>query len=161
VSLSLVVGPAHSRQESGRSSTGFVAALDRDPWLIVPQRADVERVERELLGRQGALLAGTIGTFDTLFEQLARGRGGSPPRGDAERQAFSSDGLAARGGTEAARFAGFADASAARWQRLDGALLEPTDSRRAPRARSRRTARSWSASTAGTAAGLPPGRRGG
>jgi len=67
VSLSLVVGPAHAGKV-GTLLERFVAALDRDPWLIVPQRADVEHVERELLEGVGGLLAGTIGTFDTLFD---------------------------------------------------------------------------------------------
>ena len=48
--LSLVVGPAHAGKV-GTLLDGFVAALDRDPWLIVPKRADVERVERELARR--------------------------------------------------------------------------------------------------------------
>ena len=67
MSLSLVVGPAHSGKV-GTLLDRFVAALDHDPWLIVPQRADVERVERELLERQGGLLAGTSWTsFDGVF----------------------------------------------------------------------------------------------
>ena len=81
MSLSLVVGPAHAGKVALLLER-FVAALDRDPWLIVPQRADVERVERELVERHRGLLAGTIGTFDTLFEYLARGDGAEPaPRG--------------------------------------------------------------------------------
>ena len=47
-------------------------ALDREPFLIVPNRSDVERVERDLLRRTGALLGGSIGTFDDLFERIAR-----------------------------------------------------------------------------------------
>ena len=39
-----------------------------------------------MLARRGALLAGTIGTFDSLFETLARGGdGGRRVIGDAER----------------------------------------------------------------------------
>ena len=126
MSLSLVVGPAHSGKV-GTLLDRFVAALDRDPWLIVPQRADVERVERELLGRQRGLLAGTIGTFDTLFEHLARGEGPSPRLvGDAERGVLVRK-LAAGAGTEGARFAGFADAVGRALTELDGALLEPRD----------------------------------
>src|SRR4029079_9205161 len=105
----------------------FVAALDRDPWLIVPQRADVERVERELLGRQRGLLAGTIGTFDTLFEHLARGEGPSPRLGcDAERGALVRNN-ASEPGTEGARCADSADAVGRALTELDGALLEPRD----------------------------------
>ena len=82
--LSLVVGPAHAGKVALLLDR-FVDALDRDPWLIVPTRVDVDRVERELAGRGGALLAGTVGTFDTLFAHLAGS--GPAPRviGDAER----------------------------------------------------------------------------
>ena len=83
--LSLVVGPAHAGKVASLLDR-FVAAIDRDPWLIVPNRSDVERVERELVRREGGLLAGTIGTFDTLFEALARGDGlGRRLVGEAER----------------------------------------------------------------------------
>ncbi len=68
--LSLVYGPAHAGKVALLLDR-FVDALDRDPWLIVPNRVDVDRVERELAGRRGALLAGTVGTFDTLFAALA------------------------------------------------------------------------------------------
>ncbi len=69
--LSLVLGPAHAGKVALLLER-TLERLDDDPWLIVPTRADVERAERELLARTGALLAGTIGTFDTLFEHLAR-----------------------------------------------------------------------------------------
>ena len=72
--LSLVVGPAHAGKV-GLLLERFAGALEDDPWLIVPNRSDVDGVERELLARRGALLAGTIGTFDSLFETLARGGG--------------------------------------------------------------------------------------
>ncbi len=105
----------------------FSAALERDPWLIVPQRADVERVERELLERRGGLLAGTIGTFDTLFEQLARGGGaGRRLLGESERGVLVRR-LAGTASLEGARFAGFADAVGRALAELDGALLEPGD----------------------------------
>ena len=82
--LSLVVGPAHAGKVALLLDR-FVDALDRDPWLIVPNRVDVDRVERELAGRKGALLAGTVGTFDTLFSFLA-GPGPAPRvLGEAER----------------------------------------------------------------------------
>ena len=91
--LSLVVGPAHAGKVALLLDR-FVDALDRDPWLIVPNRVDVDRVERELAGRGGALLAGTVGTFDTLFAFLAgsgpgaadSGRCGAHHRAAAHRQ---------------------------------------------------------------------------
>ena len=126
MSLSLVVGPAHSGKV-GTLLDRFVAALDRDPWLIVPQRSDVERVERELLERQGGLLAGTIGTFDTVFDRLARGDGpGKRLVGEAERGVLVRR-LAFGAGVEGSRFAGFADAVGRALAELDSALLEPSD----------------------------------
>ncbi len=67
--LSLVVGPAHAGKVALLLDR-FVDALDSDPWLVVPNRVDVDRVERELAGRCGSLLGGTVGTFDTLFAFL-------------------------------------------------------------------------------------------
>ena len=81
----LIVGPAHAGKVELLLDR-YVEALGRDPWLIVPNRADVERVERELVERRGGLLAGTVGTFDTLFGELARADGeGKRLLGDAER----------------------------------------------------------------------------
>ncbi len=126
MSLSLVVGPAHAGKV-GTLLDGFVAALDRDPWLIVPQRADVERVERELLERQGGLLAGTIGTFDTLFDALARGNGGGRRLlGEAERGLLIRR-LSVAASADGARFFGFADAVGRALAELDSALLHPDD----------------------------------
>ena len=72
MALALVVGPAHAGKVALLLER-YLAALDRDagddPWLVVPNRVDVERVERDLL-RRAALLAGRIGTFDDLFEHI-------------------------------------------------------------------------------------------
>ena len=54
--LALVAGPA----KAGKIALlleRYLDALDRDPVLIVPNRSDVERVERDLLRRTSALLA--------------------------------------------------------------------------------------------------------
>ena len=72
--LALVVGPAKAGKVA-RLLEGYLEAIDRDPVLIVPNRADVERIERDLLRRRGALLAGSIGTFDDVRRARA-GRGG-------------------------------------------------------------------------------------
>ena len=122
--LSLVVGPAHAGKVAALLDR-FVAAIDRDPWLIVPNRGDVERVERELVRREGGLLAGTIGTFDTLFEALARGDGlGRRLVGEAERAVVVR--RVVDGGPDApgARFPGYADALGRTLAELDGALLD-------------------------------------
>ena len=125
--LSLVVGPAHAGKVAALLDR-FVAAIDRDPWLIVPNRGDVERVERELVRREGGLLAGTIGTFDTLFEALARGDGlGRRLVGEAERAVVVR--RVVDGGPDApgARFPGYADALGRTLAELDGALLDADD----------------------------------
>src|SRR5438046_10749401 len=70
--LSLVVGPAHAGKVALLLER-YLQAIDRDPWLIVPARGDVERVEHDLLTRAGVLLSGRIGTFDDLFEEIAAG----------------------------------------------------------------------------------------
>ena len=71
VALSLSQAP-RTRARSGCCSTA-ISNLEGDPVLIVPNRSDVDRVERELLARRPALLGGTIGTFDDLFGRIAGG----------------------------------------------------------------------------------------
>src|ERR671931_1527826 len=70
--LSLVVGPAHAGKVALLLDR-YLEALDSDPWLIVPNRSDVDRVERDLLRRRRGLLSGRIGTFDDLFTAIAAG----------------------------------------------------------------------------------------
>src|SRR5262249_58069263 len=90
----------------------YLAALARRPLLIVPNRSDVERVEHDLLARSGALLGGSIGTFDDVFERLARGGGAAEPLlGDAQRALVVRrivGGASLNGLGRSARFAGFA-----------------------------------------------------
>ena len=124
--LSLVVGPAHAGKVALLLDR-FVDAIEKDPWLVVPNRADVERLERELVRRCGGLLAGTVGTFDTLFEALAHEDGGGRRMlGDAER-ALLLRRVAGAAPDEAARFAGYSDAVGRALGELDGALLDPGD----------------------------------
>ena len=82
MALALVVGPAHAGKV-GLLLERYLAALEHDPWLVVPNRGDVERVERDLLRRKPALVAGRIGTFDDLFASLTAG--------DAAGRAVASD----------------------------------------------------------------------
>src|SRR5438034_1934870 len=70
--LSLTAGPANAGKVALLLER-YLARLDDEPFLIVPNRSDVERVERDLLARSGCLLGGTIGTFDDLFERIAGG----------------------------------------------------------------------------------------
>src|SRR4029450_10153508 len=83
--LALVVGPAKAGKIA-RLLEGYLAEIESDPVLIVPNRADVDRIERDLLRRAGALLAGSIGTFDDVFEELAHGAPDTRPvASDAQR----------------------------------------------------------------------------
>jgi ATP-dependent helicase/nuclease subunit B len=72
----LIAGPANAGKVElllGRYLDRLESSEGREPVLIVPNRADVDRVELELLARRPALLGGSIGTFDDLFRRLAAG----------------------------------------------------------------------------------------
>src|SRR5262249_33599769 len=114
MALTLVAGPANAGKVALLLER-YLARLDDEPFLIVPNRADVARGERELLGRSGCLLGGVIGTFDDLFERLAAPDPGTRPlvrrsqRALAARRAVAR---ARRGDAElsaSSRFAGFTD----------------------------------------------------
>jgi hypothetical protein len=128
--LSLVVGPAHAGKVALLLER-YLDVLDQDPWLVVPNRTDIERVELDLLRRRPALLAGRIGTFDDLFEHLALSRpdarqvASEAQRALAVRRAISLtplDGLARSAGSR-----GFADALGAAVGEVEAALLEPDE----------------------------------
>ena len=68
--LALLAGPANAGKVALLLER-YLARLDDEPFLIVPNRSDVDRVERDLLARSGCLLGGSIGTFDDLFERIA------------------------------------------------------------------------------------------
>ena len=122
--LSLIAGPANA----GKVETlldRYLAAIEREPILIVPNRSDVERVERDLLARRPALLAGSIGTFDDVFERIA---GGARPISHAQRSLLVRRVLAeAQLGRLAAsaRFGGFADALLQALGEVESGLLAP------------------------------------
>src|SRR5262245_32989319 len=126
--LALVVGPANAGKVALLLDR-YLDALDRDPVLIVPTRSDVDRVERDLLRRRPALLSGTIGTFDDLFERLAYEDGeGRPLLGAAQRALLVRRAVGAaslNGLGRSARFAGFADTLAAALAEVDSGLLDP------------------------------------
>jgi ATP-dependent helicase/nuclease subunit B len=128
--LTLLAGPANAGKVALLLDR-YLADIPREPVLIVPNRSDVERVERDLLGRCGALLGGSIGTFDDLFERIAAGNGGARAvAGDAQRalllrRVVAAVRLADLG--RSARFAGFADALGATIAELEAGLLDPDD----------------------------------
>jgi ATP-dependent helicase/nuclease subunit B len=130
VSLSLVVGPAHAGKVALLLER-YLARLDDEPVLIVPNRSDVDRVERDLLSRCGCLLGGTIGTFDDLFERIVADDPGRRPtategqRAVLVRRAVAQAPLAGLAGS--ARSAGFADALGQALAELESGLLDPSD----------------------------------
>jgi RecB family exonuclease len=128
VGLSLIAGPA-SAGKVALLLERYLDALDREAVLIVPNRSDVERVERDLLARSGALLGGSIGTFDDVFERIAYGGAHACPiLSDAQRNLLVRRlvGDARLNGLgRSARFAGFADSLAGTFAELESGLLEP------------------------------------
>jgi ATP-dependent helicase/DNAse subunit B len=126
--LSLLAGPANAGKVALLLER-YLGALDSDPVLIVPNRPDVDRAERELLRQAGALVGGSIGTFDDLFERLARGNGAHRPVVTEAQRTLLLRRVVARarpdGLGRSARFAGFADALGQTVSELESALLEP------------------------------------
>src|SRR5256714_13764500 len=123
--LSLLVGPANAGKVELLLDR-YVAALDCDPYLIVPGRPDVDRVERELLARCHGPPGGDIGTFDDLFARIAAGKvAGDVQRLLAVRRAIASTQLNGLG--RSARFGGFADSLLGTLGELESALVEPDD----------------------------------
>ena len=113
--LQLVLGPANCGKIALLLDRFLAAAdADEDPFLIVPNRPDVEALERELVRRRGVLVGGRIGTFDDLFEEvLGRCRELRPLVGEVQRRLLlaavvADTPLAAL--EASARFGGFEDA---------------------------------------------------
>jgi ATP-dependent helicase/DNAse subunit B len=135
VPLRLIAGPANA----GKVELLLGRYLDRlahdqpsqEPVLIVPNRSDVERVERDLLARRPALLGGTIGTFDDLFERIAYGAEGARPLLSAAQRALlvrrALAGASLNGLSASARFGGFAEALQQALGELESGLLEPAE----------------------------------
>ena len=128
--LSLIAGPANAGKVALLLERYLARCSTREPVLIVPNRSDVERVERDLLARSGALLGGSIGTFDDVFERIAYA-GGRPRSllGDAQRTLLVRrivGGASLNGLGRSARFAGFADSLAATFAELESGLLDPS-----------------------------------
>jgi len=130
VPLTLLAGPANSGKVASLLER-YLAALDQDPVLIVPNRPDVDRIERDLLRRSPALVGGSIGTFADLFERLARADGGSRPVATAAQRALVVRNALARthlnGLGPSSRFQGFSEALVQALGELESGLLEPDD----------------------------------
>jgi ATP-dependent helicase/DNAse subunit B len=132
VSLSLVAGPANAGKVALLLER-YLARLDDEPFLIVPNRADVDRVERDLLRRCGCLLGGSIGTFDDLFGRIAGGVSVSRPvvtasqRALVARRAVEEARPRLNGLARSARFNGFADSLLTTLGELESGLVEPEE----------------------------------
>jgi ATP-dependent helicase/DNAse subunit B len=126
VGLSLVAGPANAGKVALLLER-YLARLDDEPVLIVPNASDVDRVERDLLARQGCLFSGTIGTFDDLFRRLAGERAVITPEQRAllVRRVVGEASL--NGLSRSARTAGFADTLVRTLAELEQAMLDPAD----------------------------------
>src|SRR5918912_2641404 len=115
MALRLIAGPANAGKVSLLLER-YLGSLGDEHVLIVPHGSDVERVERELLMRSGVLLGGSIGTFDDLFERIARGNGSARRVAtEAQRDLIVRRVVAraaARRVRRPPRFAGFPDAPA-------------------------------------------------
>jgi ATP-dependent helicase/nuclease subunit B len=132
VPLRLIAGPANAGKVELLLDR-YLAVLDSrnggEPVLIVPNRADVDRVELELLTRRPALLGGSIGTFDDLFRRLAAGST------EARRQLGRLEqtllvrrvvsGAELNGYTRSAAHAGFVESLERTLGELDEGLLSP------------------------------------
>ena len=102
----------------------------QEPVLVVPNRADVDRVESELLARAGALLGGSIVVFDGLFDRIAAGGVAGRPLGRAERSLLVRRVLASAdlgGFSESAARGGFAESLLQAFDELEAGLLEPEE----------------------------------
>ncbi len=128
--LRLIAGPANAGKVELLLDR-YLATLDREPVLIVPNRSDVDRVERELVARRPALLGGTIGTFDDVFERIAfaapdaRRVVSATQRALLVRRVLSTAAL--NGLSASARFGGFADELLRTIGELESGLLDPED----------------------------------
>ena len=130
--LRLIAGPANAGKVElllGRYLDALEVPNGPEPMLIVPNRADVDRVELELLARRPALLGGSIGTFDDVFRGLAGGIA------DARRQLGRAEqtllvrrvvsGTDLNGLGRSAAHAGFVDALQQVLDELESGLLDP------------------------------------
>ena len=130
--LRLIAGPANAGKVElllGRYLDVLDAPDGPEPVLIVPNRADVDRVERQLLVRRLALLGGSIDTFDDLFRRLASdSEGRRRPLGRAEQTLLVRrvvGGAHLSGFARSASHAGFVDSLERALGELEDGLVAP------------------------------------
>jgi PD-(D/E)XK nuclease superfamily len=124
--LTLLAGPANAGKVALLLQR-YREQLDREPILIVPNRSDVERVERDLIEEAGCLMAGSIGTFDDLFVRIAReGESWRRPLSELQRTLLVRR-LVERDGNAAgpSPAAGYAESLSAAIAELGAGLVDP------------------------------------
>jgi len=126
VPLRLLAGPANAGKVALLLER-YLGALGSDPILIVPNRPDVDRAERQLLTQVGALVGGSIGTFDDVFERIARGNGAHKRVVTPAQRTLLLRRVVAGAQNRSARFSGFADSLGSTVYELESALLEPSE----------------------------------
>jgi len=128
--LTLLAGPANAGKVELLLDR-YLAELDQDPVLIVPNRPDVDWAERELLGRSPALLGGSITTFDGLFDRIAAGDPATRPVAADVQQTLALRAAVAKtslnGLGESARSAGFADSLREAIAEVEAGLVAPEE----------------------------------
>ena len=129
MSLALLTGPANA----GKVATlldRYVAALDREPYLVVPNRDEVERIERDLLARVPVLLGGWIGTFGRLARRVARRVETEAVLSPLQRALLLRRVISVTDTPQfdvSARFGGFGDVLGEAIAELEVALVEPEE----------------------------------
>src|SRR5919108_3066229 len=130
MALTLLVGPANAGKIE-QLLDRYLAALGRDPILIVPNRPDVEWAERELLARRAGLIGGWICTFPDLFERIAAADPGRRQVASDTQQSLvlraAVANTALNGLSASARSTGFVDALRDALTEVESGLLSPDD----------------------------------
>jgi ATP-dependent helicase/nuclease subunit B len=123
VSLTLLAGPANAGKVALLLER-YLARLEEEPFLIVPNRSDVDRVEHDLLQRAGALLGGSIGTFDDLFRRIADDDPKRRPVATDVQRTLIGRRIAA-GSSRRARSTGYVDSLLQALGELESGLVSP------------------------------------
>jgi ATP-dependent helicase/DNAse subunit B len=127
VPLNLLVGPANAGKVE-RLLEQFCAEQERRPFLIVPNAGDIEPLQRDLVRRSPALVAGRVGTFDDVFGEIGAGESSRGTIGEASRRLLVRsllDRVELRALARSARFGGFVDALVESFTELESELVEP------------------------------------
>jgi ATP-dependent helicase/DNAse subunit B len=126
VPLTLLAGPANAGKVALLLDR-YAADIAREPVLVVPNRAEVQRVQHDLVAGGKTVVGGSVGTFDDLFASIAYGNGDHRPVLADIQRALLVRRVASGGSGGAARFAGFAETLGATLGELESGLVDPDD----------------------------------